>query len=135
LARAPSSSCQKISTWKKSAKILSLEPSTTYFDAESFPIAAPAGNNKMSHIDYALYESPVGYALFKVVHQQDAVGLKLKETQAAVNDLAKFGKMVQLSNFSPFRYFLSCLRDANQCAITDTAKGSRRGSREHQPRQ
>lgn len=58
----------------------------------------------MSHIDYALYESPVGYALFKVVHQADAVGLKLKETQAAVNDLAKFGKMVKLANFSPFRY-------------------------------
>ncbi|KAI8672069.1 hypothetical protein LRP88_03418 [Fusarium phalaenopsidis] len=57
----------------------------------------------MSHIDYALYESPVGYALFKVVHQQDAVGLKLKETQAAANDLAKFGKMVKLANFSPFR--------------------------------
>lgn len=64
----------------------------------------------MSHIDYALYESPVGYALFQVVHQSDAVGLKLKETQAAVNDLAKFGKMVKLTNFSPFRYvYLACL--------------------------
>jgi hypothetical protein len=105
----PCASCQKISTWKKSVKILSLEPSPNPFDAESFPIAAPAGNDKMSHIDYALYESPVGYALFKVVHQQDAVGLKLKETQAAVNDLAKFGKMVKLANFSPFRYFqLGC---------------------------
>lgn len=60
--------------------------------------------NNMSHIDYALYESPVGYALFKVVHQADAVGLKLKETQEAVHDLAKFGKMVKLANFSPFRY-------------------------------
>lgn len=57
----------------------------------------------MSHIDYALYESPVGYALFQVVHQSDAVGLKLQETQAAVGDLAKFGKMVKLINFSPFR--------------------------------
>ena len=57
----------------------------------------------MSHIDYALYEGPVGFALFKVVHQADAVGLKLKETQAAVNDLAKFGKMVKLVNFTPFR--------------------------------
>jgi hypothetical protein len=62
------------------------------------------GRVKMSHIDYALYESPVGYALFQVVHQSDAVGLKLKETQAAANDLAKFGKMVKLTNFSPFRY-------------------------------
>lgn len=83
----------------------------------------------MSHIDYALYESPVGYALFNVVHQQDAVGLKLKETQAAVNDLAKFGKMVKLANFSPFRYFQSRTCDAAGCAITDTSKkGPRRGS-------
>ncbi|PCD31277.1 hypothetical protein AU210_010932 [Fusarium oxysporum f. sp. radicis-cucumerinum] len=67
----------------------------------------------MSHIDYALYESPVGYALFKVVHQQDAVGLKLKETQAAVNDLAKFGKMVKLANFSPFRGHVEALENIN----------------------
>ncbi|KAF5676866.1 SIK1-like protein [Fusarium denticulatum] len=90
-----------------------LEPSPNPFDAESFPIAAPAGNDKMSHIDYALYESPVGYALFKVVHQQDAVGLKLKETQAAVNDLAKFGKMVKLANFSPFRGHVEALENIN----------------------
>jgi nucleolar protein 56 len=58
----------------------------------------------MSHIDYALYEGPVGFAVFKVVHQADTVGLKLKETQDAVNDLSKFGKMVKLVNFTPFRY-------------------------------
>ncbi|KID78662.1 Nucleolar protein 56 [Metarhizium brunneum] len=67
----------------------------------------------MSHIDYALYESPVGYALFQVVHQSDAVGLKLKETQAAVNDLAKFGKMVKLTNFSPFRGHVEALENIN----------------------
>ncbi|KAH8683517.1 hypothetical protein BGZ61DRAFT_495911 [Ilyonectria robusta] len=67
----------------------------------------------MSHIDYALYESPVGYALFKVIHQQDAVGLKLKETQAAGNDLAKFGKMVQLANFTPFRGHVEALENIN----------------------
>ncbi|KAK7422788.1 Nucleolar protein 56 [Neonectria punicea] len=67
----------------------------------------------MSHIDYALYESPVGYALFKVVHQQDAVGLKLKETQAAGADLAKFGKMVKLANFSPFRGHVEALENIN----------------------
>ena len=80
----------------------------------------------MSHIDYALYESPVGYALFKVVHQADAVGLKLKETQAAANDLAKFGKMVKLANFSPFRYdepwSSSCFEEG---VDANTTKGSR----------
>ncbi|KAH6896684.1 NOSIC domain-containing protein [Thelonectria olida] len=67
----------------------------------------------MSHIDYALYESPVGYAIFKVVHQQDAVGLKLKETQAAGADLSKFGKMVKLVNFSPFRGHVEALENIN----------------------
>lgn len=57
-----------------------------------------------SNIDYALYESPVGYALFKIVSQADTVGLKLKETQESVNDISKFSKMVKLANFSPFRY-------------------------------
>lgn len=79
--------------------------STRLGHIKSPPLAAPqAGNSsKMSHIDFALYESPVGYALFQVVHQADAVGLKLKETQAAANDLSKFGKIVKLVNFSPFR--------------------------------
>lgn len=60
----------------------------------------------MSDIDYALFEAPVGYALFKVVHQADVVGLKSKEGQEAANDLAKFGKMVKLVSFSPFRYVI-----------------------------
>ena len=80
----------------------------------------------MSHIDYALYESPVGYALFKVVHQQDAVGLKLKETQAAGLDLAKFGKMVKLANFSPFRYDSFPLHGLGDVeALTVCVQGSR----------
>ena len=57
----------------------------------------------MSHVDYALHESALGYALFKVIHQTDGIALRLKETQEAVTDLKKFGKMVQLVNFSPFR--------------------------------
>lgn len=61
----------------------------------------------MSEVDYALYEAPVGYALFKVVHQADVVGLKSKEGQEAATDLAKFGKMIKLQNFSPFR-FVNC---------------------------
>jgi len=57
----------------------------------------------MSHVDYALYESALGYAIFKVVHQADGIAVQLKETQEAVSDLRKFGKMVTLVNFSPFR--------------------------------
>lgn len=57
----------------------------------------------MSEIDYALFEAPVGYAVFKVVHQADVVSLKTKEGQETANDLSKFGKMVKIVNFSPFR--------------------------------
>ena len=35
-------------------------------------------------IDYLLHESSVGYAIFKVVHQPDAVGNRLKEVQDSV---------------------------------------------------
>jgi nucleolar protein 56 len=54
--------------------------------------------------DYLLFESPVGYSLFKVALQGDAVGNRLKEVQEGVNDLAKFGKMVDLTSFLPFEY-------------------------------
>jgi nucleolar protein 56 len=67
----------------------------------------------MSHIDYALFEAPVGYAIFQVVHQPDAIGLKLKEVQEASSDLAKFGKMVKLVNFSPFRGAAEALDNIN----------------------
>jgi len=52
--------------------------------------------------DYLLYESPAGYGLWKTVHQQDTVGSRLKEVQDSVQDLAKFGRMVQLVSFLPF---------------------------------
>jgi len=52
--------------------------------------------------DFLLHEGPMGYALFKVVHQPESVGNRLKEVQNGVQDLAKFGKMVQLQSFLPF---------------------------------
>lgn len=54
--------------------------------------------------DFVLYESPMGYSLFKVTLQGDAVGNRLKEVQAGVNDLAKFGKMISVQGFLPFEY-------------------------------
>lgn len=54
--------------------------------------------------DYLLFEGPMGYSIFKVTHQGDSVGNRLKEVQDGVNDLAKFGKMVELSSFLPFEY-------------------------------
>lgn len=57
--------------------------------------------------DYLLFESPIGYSLFKVALQGDAVGNRLKEVQEGVNDLAKFGKMIDLASFLPFEYVAS----------------------------
>lgn len=54
-------------------------------------------------IDYLLHESSVGYAIFKVVHQPDAVGNRLKEVQDSVQDLSSFGKMVKVVSFAPFQ--------------------------------
>lgn len=44
----------------------------------------------------------MGYSLFKTLHQTDTVGNRLKEVQESQQDLAKFGKMVQLVSFLPF---------------------------------
>lgn len=52
--------------------------------------------------DVLLFEGPMGYSLFKVNHKGDSVGNRLKEVQEGVDDLAKFGKMVELASFMPF---------------------------------
>jgi nucleolar protein 56 len=54
--------------------------------------------------DFLLFEGPMGYSIFKVVHQADTVGNRLKEVQNNMQDLAKFGKMVQLISFLPFEW-------------------------------
>ena len=35
-------------------------------------------------VDYLLHESPVGYAVFEVVHKPDTIGNRLKEVQDSV---------------------------------------------------
>lgn len=57
----------------------------------------------MATINYLLHESAVGYGIFEVVHQADSVGLRLNEVQESIADLSKFGKMIKLVNFSPWR--------------------------------
>lgn len=44
----------------------------------------------------------MGYSLYKVAHHGDAIGNRLKEVQDSVQDLAKFGKMIELVSFLPF---------------------------------
>lgn len=57
--------------------------------------------------EYLLHEGPMGYSIFKVVHKADTVGNRLKEVQDSVQDLSRFGKMVDLVSFLPFEYALS----------------------------
>ncbi|KAK4497402.1 hypothetical protein PRZ48_011853 [Zasmidium cellare] len=64
-------------------------------------------------VDYLLHESSVGYAIFKVKLQSDTIGARLKEVQAAHEDLAKFGKMVDLLMFAPFQGASQALENAN----------------------
>ena len=54
--------------------------------------------------DYLLHEGPMGYSIFKVDHQVDSVGNRLKEVQDSVQNLSKFGKIVSLTSFLPFEY-------------------------------
>ncbi|KAJ9196595.1 hypothetical protein DTO027B5_1560 [Paecilomyces variotii] len=73
--------------------------------------------------DYLLFESPMGYSLFKVAHQADTVGNRLKEVQEGVQDLAKFGKMVDLASFLPFennKQALSEINDVSEGVASET---------------
>lgn len=71
----------------------------------------------MASINYLLYESAAGYAVFKVVNQADSVGLQLKEVQNSLNDLATFSKYVKLESFRPYEYVPALNRkdSAHQC--------------------
>ncbi|MCJ1444420.1 MAG: snoRNP complex protein nop56 [Stictis urceolatum] len=62
--------------------------------------------------DYILHESSVGYALFRVC-QVEQIGNRSKEFQDSVQDLAKFGKMVELVSFLPFQGAAQALQNAN----------------------
>lgn len=51
--------------------------------------------------------------MFRVVRQHDTVGLRLKEVQQAIQDLSRFGKLVQLVSFSPWRNASDALDNIN----------------------
>ena len=54
--------------------------------------------------EYLLHETPVGYALFKVLHPVDAIANRTREVQESMNDLARFGKMIEKVSFVSFQY-------------------------------
>ncbi|KAI1614962.1 hypothetical protein EDD37DRAFT_401326 [Exophiala viscosa] len=75
--------------------------------------------------DYLLHEGPMGYSLFKVALQADTVGNRLKEVQDSVQDLSRFGKMVDLVSFLPFesgKQALEELHDISEGIASDYLK-------------
>lgn len=63
-------------------------------------------------VSHVLFESASGYAIFEV-KLQDALASKTQEWQKSIDDLAKFGKMVNLLSFTPFKSAAHALENAN----------------------
>ncbi|KAF7791496.1 hypothetical protein EIP86_002512 [Pleurotus ostreatoroseus] len=63
-------------------------------------------------LTHVLFESASGYAIFEV-KLQDALASSSKAFQDSIADLAKFGKMVNLLSFSPFKNAAHALENAN----------------------
>ena len=61
---------------------------------------------------HLLFESASGYAVFEV-KQHEEIGAKTEAVQKSILDLAKFGKMVSLVSFSPFKSAAHALENAN----------------------
>ncbi|THH32415.1 hypothetical protein EUX98_g1773 [Antrodiella citrinella] len=61
---------------------------------------------------HALFESASGYAIFEIkLHEK--IGSSSKEVGNAIDDLGKFGKMVSLLSFVPFKTAAHALQNAN----------------------
>ncbi|KAM6494530.1 hypothetical protein JOM56_010891 [Amanita muscaria] len=63
-------------------------------------------------VSHVLFESASGYAIFEVKFVED-IGAKTLAVQDSIKDLAKFGKMVNLQSFSPFKSAAQALENAN----------------------
>ena len=61
---------------------------------------------------HALFETASGYAIFKVNFKEE-IGSRSKAVQDSVDDFPKFGKMVSLVSFSPFKSAAHALENAN----------------------
>ena len=59
-----------------------------------------------------LYEHASGYAVFKVIAQEE-IGVLLPEVQESVADLSRFGKLVKLASFAPFKSGTNALDNIN----------------------
>ncbi|KAL1867152.1 hypothetical protein VTK73DRAFT_4314 [Phialemonium thermophilum] len=64
-------------------------------------------------VNYVLHESAVGYSLYEVVRQADAVGVDLPEVRESMNDFSKFTKLVRLVSFTPWQNATAGLENIN----------------------
>ena len=71
--------------------------------------------------DYLLFENATGYALFDVVEAED-IGANLEKVQESVLELNRFGKMVKLKAFVPFKSAEEALANIND--VTEGAPPS-----------
>jgi hypothetical protein len=63
-------------------------------------------------VSHLLFETASGYAIFEAKLHED-IGSRAKAVQDSIKDLAKFGKMVSLISFSPFKNAAEALQNAN----------------------
>jgi nucleolar protein 56 len=63
-------------------------------------------------VTHVLFESASGYAIFEAKLMEN-IGSKSKTVQESFQDLAKFGKMVSLMSFLPFKNAAQALENAN----------------------
>ncbi|KAJ7070351.1 hypothetical protein B0H15DRAFT_870697 [Mycena belliarum] len=66
----------------------------------------------MPTLTHALFESASGYAIFEAKLSDD-IGARTLAVQQSVTDLAKFGKIVTLMSFLPFKSAAQALENAN----------------------
>jgi nucleolar protein 56 len=62
---------------------------------------------------FVLFESAHGYGLFERL-ESDEIGQNVDEIQQAMLDLAKFGKVIKLKAFIPFKNAADALDNINQ---------------------
>ena len=70
---------------------------------------------------HILFESSSGYAIFEV-KQHEEIGAKTKTVQDSIADISKFGKMVNLISFSPFKSAAHALENANDVSEGEYGK-------------
>ena len=63
-------------------------------------------------VTHALFETASGYAIFEV-NFKEGIGSRSTAVQDSIDDLPKFGKMVTLASFSPFKSAAHALENAN----------------------